>query len=153
MKWTTIKEGIFAGKTVPEALIKAPSDFLTLFHQGYFDDDYIIHDAQLVLYRAQNILIPEGKAVKNQIDQPTGKFDHFDIVNDEPYLYELLNVVPKNRIDFSLPFCKAGGKIDRFGDRNLLKCFEYFVFGSRGGKLNKQFAEEYFADESNFIGK
>jgi hypothetical protein len=143
--WTPMPFSQYKGKTLPEISCINPGWFHWAVHAGVFQYGSIAHEAKIMYRKIRTIRIPEqeGKTriVRHLYDRH-GKYIGFifELADDRT----LKNEAERLRLDFTVPYLRSEHDWD-----TLLRCFFEYYFD--GNKPNKQEAERFFLDTSNFV--
>jgi hypothetical protein len=147
MRWTELKWGRHAGKTLPQ-IIFCDGDW---FFWAYEEDKFMGHQAQEAceLYRrARSIRVPARNGKRMLVEyiiHYTGEFGTMGLIADEPGI-EHLNV--SDTIDFYVPRFHA--RYDKMGYNLFVSALTAIFFGNSQLTMDRKTCEAFFNDDSNF---
>jgi hypothetical protein len=147
MRWTAVPFGKYAGKTLPEIIVRDPDWFFWALPKLY---GKLGDQAQDLARKVRAIKIPKSQARKWRVEYRY-EFDHrfrgFTFVKDSvPYRRWVTRLA---HLDLALPLRRK--KYDKRAGRIVVRDFRRYFFGERK-RLTKRRCEAFFSDDANFIG-
>lgn len=152
MNWSKLKFGKYEGKTLPQVLFSDPDWFFWAIEENAFEiQEEIMQEAKDLDYKSKNIKIPNNDDgllnVEYITHQPTGKFQHFDIVLVSQPIHNGAIRLPN--IDMSV--ARKIAIYDKLGYAKLLKSLKFYIFGKESVRVTKKKCETFFNEPDNFI--
>ena len=147
MAWSTVPFGKYAGKTLPEIIVRDLDWFFWVVPKLY---GKLAEEAEELVRRARAIKIPNSRRKRLEVEyryEHGNRFCGFAFVNASSVRYSRWASRLPN-LDLSLPLRRK--KYDKRGGRILIRDFRIHYFGEHK-RLTKERCEEFFSNERNFI--
>jgi len=153
--WSPLRFTKYKGMSLPEVIFIDPNWFFWAYEKSIFNPDLnsmLAYEAELLFKKATHIkprIIGVGKPeVEYFVDQWTGKFSHFKIVEEsKPAEFGNDPIFTKYVIDWSVPrnlnfYDRAGGELIVRQTKMIFFGFDINMSGSR--------AEDFFDNDRRF---
>jgi hypothetical protein len=155
--WSNLTFGKYAGKSLPQVLLRDPDWFFWAIEEGVFDKySGLLSEAHDLNYKAHHIKIPKTDPQEWCIRYVIYKgesFADFEIVEAaQPKHYGSWNIVfYDDHLNLSIP--RRCRKYDKLGFRLLLKKFKFYFLGNSRARLTRRWCNEFFANPNHFISR
>jgi hypothetical protein len=149
MRWSTVPFGKYAGKTLPEIIVRDLDWFFWILPKLY---GKLADEAEELARRARTIKIPNSRRKRLEVEyqyELGGRFCGFAFVEAGSARYSRWST----RLPY-LPYLNLSWplrrKYDKRAGRILIRDFRIHYFGE-DKRLTKQRCEEFFSNDRNFI--
>jgi hypothetical protein len=147
MAWSTVPFGKYAGKTLPEIIVRDLDWFFWVVPKLY---GKLAEEAEELARRARAIKIPNSRRKRLEVEyryEDGNRFCGFAFVKASSGRYSRW-ATRLPYLDLSWPLRRK--KYDKRGGRILIRDFRIHYFGKQK-RLTKERCEEFFSNDRNFI--
>jgi len=146
--------GKHKNETLPQIVFADLDYFVGSYNKFYFRNKLFKLESDYIYHRIQNIKIPKENyndfEVEYYIDQPTGKFGGFQIMDKTIPLHNGSTLAFRSNI-LDLTTLKSINNYDKLGSEMMIGCLKELYFGDKNYKMTKMECEDFINNDSNYL--
>jgi hypothetical protein len=153
MTWTVVNFGKYAGKALPQIVLRDPDWFFWAVENQIFKSPQLKGEANDIYRKATRIRVTGPKGCKAKVEYAI-----------HPHVNKLadVSVIPESQPQhrgssptlvedvFDLSMARQISPYDKFGGKIIVRSLKHHVFGNGNTRLTRHRCEKFFDDDSHF---